>query len=64
MIKYALKVNDDYLKCSKRNTFAPTKLCEASLYSSQAGAKNASVFAARTHGRVSIVKIEMKEVGE
>ena len=63
MIKFALKVGDNYLKCSKRNTFAPTSLSNSSLYSSRGGAVNASK-AAKKHYLVEIVKIELKEVTE
>lgn len=64
MINYILKAKQGYLKCSKRNTFAPTTLDNASIYKSLYGAKKAKEFASRMYGNIEIVRVDVWEVGE
>lgn len=60
MIKFALKVGDDYLRCSRCDTFAPINLYGATLYGSRQGANIARKAAYRTFPKIDVVKVNLE----
>lgn len=61
MIKFVLRIDTaTYLKCSKRNTFAPIGLYGATLYGSRQGAISARKAAYRTYPEIDIVIVNLE----
>ena len=60
MIRYALKIGQDYLKCSRRNVFNRVSQVDASLYRSKQGARSAKSVAARMYRDIKIIKLNVE----